>query len=222
MGTGTPQFIANGTPTWSPAPAPASDDGSGMAGYRIQPGDTVDIRFPYHADENTRTVVRPDGRIVLPVTGEVTAARLTAAELTAVITEKARETLVDPVVTISVQPGENLRVYVGGEVENPGFVAFRPGLTAVQAIYDRGGVKPSGDSERVAWVTGVTEAGDYQVYKFNLPEALSGGQNSAPVLSPNDVLVVPPSVIGKMNQLVELYIRGMLPNMPRFPPGLTF
>jgi polysaccharide export outer membrane protein len=222
MGTGTPQLLANGTPSWSPDPQPASDDGPGMSGYRIQPGDTVDIRFPYHPDENTRTVVRPDGRITLALTGEVEAGRLTAGELTAVITEKARETLIDPVVTITIQPGENLRVYVGGEVENPGFVAFRPGLTAVQAIYDRGGVKPTGDPRRVSWVTGVTPKGDYQVRRFNLPDALAGDHNAAPVLAPNDVLVVPPSTIGKLNQLVELYVRGMLPNMPRFPPGIAF
>jgi len=216
VGTGTPQLLANGTPNWSPTESP------GTTGYRIQAGDTVDIRFPYHPEENTRTVVRPDGRITLAVTGEVTAGGLTAAELTDVVTERSRETLIDPVVTITVQPGENLRVYVGGEVENPGFVAYRPGLTAIQAIYDRGGVKPTGDAERVSWVTGVTENGDYQVRRFSLPDALSGDRNAAPVLAPNDVIVVPPSVIGKMNQLVELYVRGMLPNMPRFPPGITF
>jgi polysaccharide export outer membrane protein len=216
VGTGTPQFYANGTPNWNPEESPDS------AGYRLQGGDTVDIRFPYHPEENTRTVVRPDGKITLAVTGEIAAAGLTAGELTEVVTARAGETLIDPVVTVAVQPGENLRVYVGGEVENPGFVAYRPGLTAIQAIYDRGGVKPTADPERVSWVTGVKPTGEYQVRRFSLPDALSGVQNSAPVLSPNDVLVVPPSVIGKLNQFVELYLRGMLPNMPRFPPGIVF
>lgn len=201
---------------------PAAGEDPSTNGYRIQAGDVVDIRFPYHPDENTKTVVRPDGRITVAVAGEVQAAQLTAGELTGVITERARESLIDPVVTVTIQPGENLRVYVGGEVENPGFVSYRPGLTAVQAIYDRGGVKPTGDSQRVAWVTDVKPSGEYQVYRFNLPDALHGEQNAAPVLSPNDVLVVPPSVIGKLNQLVELYIRSMLPNMPRFPPGIVF
>jgi polysaccharide export outer membrane protein len=188
--------------------------------YRIQPGDTLDIKLPYHPEENARTVVRPDGRVMLTLTGDIVAAGLTTDELAAVITDRARDTLVDPVVSVTVQPGENLRVYVGGEVVNPGFVAFRPGLTAVQAIYDRGGPKPTANATRVALVSGVTAEGDYRLQEFDLSAALSGDHNAAPVLAPNDVLVVPTSIIGKMGQFVDLYINSLIPQFPRIPPVL--
>jgi polysaccharide export outer membrane protein len=213
-------WIAAGCGLGSPSLPPAglaTGEVSPTLQYRIQPGDTLDIKLPYHPEENVRAVVRPDGRVMMGLTGDVVAAGLTAEEVAAVVTDRARDTLVDPVVTVTVQPGDNLRVYVGGEVTNPGYVSYRPGLTAVQAIYDRGGVKPSGNSSRVAWVTGVTSAGGYDLHEFNLKAALSGEHNAAPVLSPNDVLVVPPSAIGRLNQLVDLYINGLIPQMPRLP-----
>lgn len=189
--------------------------------YRIQPGDTLDIKLPYHPEENVRTVVRPDGRVTLALTGDVVAGGLTAEDLAAVITDRARDTLVDPVVSVTVQPGENLRVYVGGEVENPGFVAFRPGLTAIQAIYDRGGIKPmTADATRVAWVSDVTAEGTYRIEEFDLPAAMSGDHNTAPVLSPNDVLIVPPSLIGKMGRFVDVYINALIPQFPRVPAAV--
>ncbi len=64
--------------------------------YRLAPGDLIDVKFPYHPEENERVPVRPDGRIGLQVIGDVMAAGLTVKELEQVVTEKSAVTLRDP------------------------------------------------------------------------------------------------------------------------------
>ena len=70
--------------------------------YRLAPGDLIDVKFPYHPEENERVPVRPDGRIGLQVIGDVMAAGLTVKELEQVVVEKSSTTLRDPVVSIVI------------------------------------------------------------------------------------------------------------------------
>ncbi len=195
-------------------PASPSTNVSVSADYRIHPGDLVEIRFPFHREENTEAQVRPDGRIGLPLIGEVSAAGLKPEELAQIISERASSLLVDPVVAVTVRRFGEQKVYVGGEVKNPGFVPYYPGLTPLLAVIHRGGFRPTADPEHVVWISAAS-AENHQVQETNLEAVISGDATEKVVLGPDDVVYVPSTTIGKMNNFVDLYVRGLIPTLPR-------
>src|SRR5687768_7739904 len=65
--------------------------------YILQPGDSLDITFYYHPDNNqANLLVRPDGKVYLPLIGEVQAAGLTAPQVAEAITKRSSTSLRDP------------------------------------------------------------------------------------------------------------------------------
>lgn len=203
-------------PPFPPA-APESDSEivATASTYRIQAGDIVEIKFPFHREEDTEAQVRPDGKIGLPLVGEVAAAGLTPDELAQSISQSAAELLVDPVVSVTVRRFGEQKIYVGGEVRNPGFVPYYPGLTPLLAVIYRGGFKATANPKKVVWISGASGGGEYKVEETDLEAVIEGKATDQVALGPNDVVYVPASTIGKMNNFVDLYVRGLIPTIPR-------
>ncbi len=85
--------------------------------------------------------VRPDGRISLPIVGEITAAGLTPDELRARIVERLRAYIQDPrVVSVIVRQVNSSRFYVVGEVQKPGVYPLATQVDVLQAIATAGGL----------------------------------------------------------------------------------
>lgn len=118
--------------------------------YRLGPADRVLIRVVVWDPEagafeqwdaiGGEYGVGPDGELMLPLVGPVTAAGLTAAELAEAISAGMEEriSLAEPPST-SVEVVQHRPVYVLGDVERPGEYPFRPGLRAIQAYAMAGG-----------------------------------------------------------------------------------
>jgi protein involved in polysaccharide export with SLBB domain len=184
--------------------------------YRIRPGDTLDIRFYYHPDHNQEGVlVQPDGRIELPLVGEVKAAEQTPAQLSQVLRERYSTNLRDPQIAVRVKaenPMNQGRVYVGGEVFKQGFVNYRSGMTVVQAVFEAGGFRDTAAVDSVVLLRKVGEPNEYKPSKIDLVKVLEEGETAGNVvLGPADILVVPKTGIAKMNQVVDQYIIRMIP-----------
>lgn len=194
----------------------ASDAG---AGYRVQPGDTLRIKFLYHPELDIKVPVRPDGNITLQLAGEIHAAGLHPAELEKVIKERTSDRLRDPEISVMVAQLAEQKIYVGGEVKLPGFVPYHAGMSPLQAIMDRGGFT---DTARLDSVLRVSAAeNDYQGARLDFSKPLSEGVQGDMHLSAGDVLYVPRTFIGDVDAFVRLYIRGLLPTEPRFGAGMT-
>jgi len=98
----------------------------------------------------TRTVViRPDGKISLPLAGEIEAAGRSPKELTAAISEALARYIRDPVVTVVVEEINNFKVYVLGEVRRPGELLLRRKTRLLQAIALAGGLTEFADKSNV-------------------------------------------------------------------------
>jgi protein involved in polysaccharide export with SLBB domain len=199
-------------------------DGSGDAAagkvidaytYRLAPGDLIDVKFPYHPEENERVPVRPDGRIGLQVIGDVQAAGLTVKELEGIIVEKSSLTLRDPVVSVVIAQLAEHKVYVGGQVAKPGFVTFRDGMTPLQAIVERGGFVDDANTDDVLYIRRV--GGQVQSQRLDLDSVMDGESVEQIVMSPDDIIIVPRTFIGEADVWVDQWIRGLLPTVPR--PG---
>jgi protein involved in polysaccharide export with SLBB domain len=185
--------------------------------YYLFPGDDLRVKFEFHPEHDTRVVVRPDGKIALDVTGEIQAQGLTTQELADLIKEKSSVRLREPEVTVLVvQLGER-KVWVGGQVRAPGFVAYQPGLTASQAIMNCGGFTDTAQVDSVLHIA-QGDAG-YMSTRVDLTDVVEYGAPDPVVLSANDQLFVPRTFVGDAGSFVQLYIRNLLPIPPRFGFG---
>jgi polysaccharide biosynthesis/export protein PslD len=188
--------------------------------YRIAIGDELHIRFLYQPDNNEQLPVRPDGRISLGVTGEMEVVGLTPVELEKLIVERASNRLRDPEVTVVVTKVGDKYVYVGGEVVRPGAVILQPGMTPLQAVMQQGGFRPTAKRDSVVLITPSPD-GKFQASRMNLQQVVEDGVPERVRLRPNEVVFVPKSWIGNMNEVVDLYVRGLIPALPRVGVGYS-
>jgi len=182
--------------------------------YVLQPGDAIDITFYYHPENNQQNLlVRPDGKIYLPLMGEVQAGGLTAPQVSDAIVKLASANLRDPKVAVNVRTLNPTRVFVGGEVAKPGFVNYTAGLTVTQAVMQVGGWKDTADLEEVVLLQKVSEnSSEYRPSKINLAKVVELGDTKADiVLGPSDVLVIPKTGIAKANVWMQQWVINMIP-----------
>lgn len=211
---------AYNTPNPEPLPSPSARPADGD--YVIQRGDTLSLKFYYHTDNDQDVVVRQDGKVLLPLVGDVQAAGLTPPQLADQLMERYAKNLRDPKISVAVKSSVQKEVYVGGEVTKPGLIPYRKGMTAVQAIMEAGGPKDSARVDQVVFMQRVTDE-HYTVSKVDLAKVLENGQTDKdPTLGPADVIFVPKSTIAKMNLFVQQYIINLLPIRPSlsFIPGI--
>ena len=180
--------------------------------YRIVPYDQINIRFPYHPEQDPKTmiVVQPDGNINLDAVGTIKAAGLTPDELGNVIVEKVANRLRDPQVAVTVAQYAPRKVFVGGEVNQPGPVLIQEGMTPLQAIFDRGGFKDTAQRDGVVLIR---DAGSEspQIGRIDLFTSLENGKPEVITLLTNDVIYVPMSGIGRVNTWIRQHLREILP-----------
>ena len=120
--------------------------------YLLYPGDEIEVATPT-APENTRTLrIGPDGRISLPLVGQLMAADRTIAELEADAASAFASQLRRPVVEITLKTNGPIRVWVGGEVRTPGVIEMTGDLDAYQAIIQAGDFLPGARQDEVALI----------------------------------------------------------------------
>ena len=187
--------------------------------YRLEPGDVLRIKFIYQPEMDVKVEIDPDGNIAIPGIGEVQARGKTAEELAADVQTLASVNLRDPEVTVIVAQLGPRKIYVGGEVRLPGPVLFRVGMTPMQAILDRGGFTEVARIDSVLHVS--SKGNSVDASRLDFSGEIKQGSPELQILAVNDVIYVPRTFIGDANAFVRLYIRGLMPTMPRFGVGLN-
>ncbi|HXH83887.1 MAG TPA: polysaccharide biosynthesis/export family protein [Candidatus Tectomicrobia bacterium] len=115
--------------------------------FRIGPEDVLAISVWDNKDLDRVVFVRPDGKISLPILGEVQAGGLTVADLTSRLNEMYAKTVKNALVTVSVQAINSRPVFFLGGVGRVGPMQLNQDLTLLQAISAAGGVAPTADLE---------------------------------------------------------------------------
>jgi polysaccharide export outer membrane protein len=191
--------------------AQAADDVAARNEYRIARGDELDLRFFYTPELNTRATVRSDGRISVPLIGEVMAEGQTVAQLGALVERLLEPQVKRTQVAINVQGSSTMRVFVGGEVTKPGMQPLIGPMTALQAVMVAEGLKDTSQPS-MAMVLRRNAQGGRDALPLDLHAAMSGKAPDADVaLQPFDIVVVPRSGIADVGRWVDLYIRRTLP-----------
>jgi protein involved in polysaccharide export with SLBB domain len=180
--------------------------------YKIVPYDLLTVRFTYHPEQDPKTPisVRPDGQITLDAVGSVQAAGRTPEELGKDIAAKSSKRLRDPEVIVTISQFTPRKIYVGGQVKQPGIVQFQGEMTPIQAIFDRGGFT---NEAQVDSVILIRNAGgpDPIIGRINVNQGLENATPEKITLLTNDVLYVPMSGIGRADLWVKQHLNDILP-----------
>jgi len=118
---------------------PPAGTTSGEAEYRLGPEDVIEVFVWKEPEATTTVVIRPDGRISLPLAGELEASGKTAAELQDEITARVSKYVVQPVVMVMVKQINSLKITVSGEVRKPDVYRIKNRVTVLDAIAMAGG-----------------------------------------------------------------------------------
>src|SRR5437899_6346878 len=118
--------------------------------YRLAPGDKLRIEVYRDTQMSQSVQIRPDGKITLPLVGDLEANGRTPIELRDVITRQLKDYMTNPVVTVIVVETKAPVAYVMGEVNHPGAVPLQDEqLTVLQALALAGGLKDFADSKNI-------------------------------------------------------------------------
>lgn len=191
------------------------------ADYRINARDVLVIALWGHPELNlfqpnipsteaAGVVVDDEGYVAFPFAGKVKAAGLSVGELRDELTTRLTQYFKDPQINIRIADFRSRRVYVDGEVRQPGLVFIRDTpLTLAELISRSGGLTPAGDLSRVS----VIRSGKTQ--EFNVANLLRMGLSPDNiVLRHGDVVRVPSleetkvAVIGEVNKPLTLPMRN--------------
>jgi len=158
--------------------------------YAIGPGDVLNVNVWKEPEVSGTVPVRPDGKVSLPLLGDVSAAGVTPTELAATITDRLRRYMTNPRVTVIVTATNSRRIYLIGEVVRPGAIPMLPKMTVLQALSSAGGFSQFANAKKMYVLR--SENGKQIKIPFNYKDAISGHspeQNIA--LKPGDTIVVP-------------------------------
>jgi polysaccharide biosynthesis/export protein len=113
--------------------------------YRLAKEDVVEISVWKEPELSRRVPVRPDGKITLPLLGDIRAEGMTPAELEKSVQQKLSPLVRDPRVTVIVHDVNGTRIYVTGMVTRPGAFPLRSHMTVLQALAMAGGLAEFAD-----------------------------------------------------------------------------
>ena len=158
--------------------------------YIIGPQDVLEISVWRNPDLSRQVVVRPDGRISLPLIGDVSAVGKTTGELRDAITEKLKDYKENPTVAIVVQQVNSYYMYVQGAVGQQGRFPLLTSTSLIQAITLAGGLAPDAVRSRIVVFRLGGEGQEAQRMTVNFDDIiLRGAENFQ--LKPGDTVVVP-------------------------------
>jgi polysaccharide export outer membrane protein len=160
------------------------------SGYVIGPDDVLAVIFWRDKDMSTEAVVRPDGKITLPLINEVQAAGLTPEQLRDNLQQAATKYLEDPNVSVVVKTINSRKVFITGQVAKPGAYSLTGPTTVMQLIALAGGLNEFADSKNILIMR--TENGKPVAYPFNYKDVLKRKNLRQNIeLKPGDTVVVP-------------------------------
>ena len=199
-------------PPAPPVPAPETGQVSALPPYRIQVGDVLQIRLLLNPELNEDVTVRPDGRISTTVAPDELAAGRTVPQLAGALRRDYSSQLQNPHITVVVRSFAPTRIFVGGEVANPGeFISVGPAPSLAEALSRAGGLRLSGDDASVFIIRrGPGNRPEFLSTRFDAVE--HARDPSADVtLAPYDVVYVPRSGIAEVYRYFNQYVQQFVP-----------
>lgn len=186
--TPAPQVPAAQAPAAQAAKAAESPD------YIVGPGDQIEVFVWQNPDLSVNVPVRPDGKISTPLNEDMVAVGKTPSQLAHDIEMKLSEYVRSPHVNVIVVKPDSVfsQVKVIGQVLHPQAIAYRQGMTVLDAVLAVGGLSEYAAGNR-AHIVRMVDGKETNI-SLRLTALVNGGDMSQNLpLKPGDVLVVPES-----------------------------
>lgn len=181
-------------------------DGS-SAQYRVGPEDVIAVTVVRHPEFSGDYYIPTDGNVNLPAVGPVEASGKTLDELTMLVTDRLRERLRNPEVTVTLKTARMQRVYVLGVVKNPGLYDVKPGWRITEAVAAAGGLAPG--VEEADCSASILRATTGERRTVKLTDVMRGVPDANSAIESGDVLTL------ESQQTMPVYVVGQVKN-----PGL--
>lgn len=162
--------------------------------YILGNGDKLDIRVWRNPELSVSLPVRPDGKISIPLAGEVIAAGKSTAELTDTLIEKLSVYIKQPQVTVIVTDPLSAefiqRVRITGAISNPMSTPWRSGMTVLDLVLLAGGTTDFASESKALLYR--KNGNEMSVYSINLEDILKKGKlDTNYTLTPSDIITIP-------------------------------
>ena len=177
----------------SVAPPPVADT-QVLSEYLIGVGDALQINVWRNPELSLAVPVRPDGKVSMPLIGDIMAANLTATQLSANIVKSLSGYVKSPQVTVIVaNPSSSdfqRRVRITGAVRSPQSIPYREGMTVLDLVLLAGGPNEFASSNKAKLYRKVN--GEINVYSVKLDDLINKGKvDTNYALQPSDIVTVP-------------------------------
>jgi len=158
--------------------------------YVIGPMDVLEIQVWKEPDFSRQVLVRPDGKITLPLVGDIPASGMNTMGLKALLAEKLEDFVSNPEVTVIVLESHSKNFYIIGKINQPGTYPLNPDMTVLQAISVAGGLAEWADKDSIRIIR--RSGGKEEILSFDYDKVISGKKLEQNILlKPNDTIIVP-------------------------------
>ncbi len=169
----------------------SADSTAAKSPYLIDAEDVLSINVWHEVELSRNVPVRPDGRISIPLVGDIQAAGKTALELQGDLTIALSKFVKAPEVTVIVSDIRSRRVNVIGQVTRPGTYPLTHSMGVLDALAEAGGLRDFAKKKNI-YVLRVLPDGTRSRLNYHYLDVLKGGRDSQEIiLQPHDSVVVP-------------------------------
>jgi polysaccharide biosynthesis/export protein len=190
----TPRTNGNEDATASVSPAPAALSASATSvvaatGYVIGPDDVLVVNVWKEPDLSRSVVVRPDGKITLPLLKDMDASGSTPEQLQSRIEKGLADYVSKPSVTVIVQEAKSHKFNILGAVQKPGTYILSGPMTVLDAIALAGGLREWAKAKSI-YILRMAPDGSRKRIPFDYKKVVKGAEQDA-ALEIRDTIVVP-------------------------------
>jgi len=190
-------LLASCSSSHAPLESSAPEENTSIAEYKIGVGDQLYINVWQNPDLSLSMLVRPDGKISVPLLGDVNAVGASAEGLSTQLSKRLSQFIRSPKVTVIVTSPVSAefftRVRITGAVQAPQSIPYRQGMTILDLVLQAGSLTPFADGDDAILYRKTSEG--TKGYPIKLNRIIKQGDISTNYeLRPSDILIVPESV----------------------------
>lgn len=174
--------MTTGLPDTRSTPAPLQ--------YTIGSGDVLNVQVWKEKELSQMAVVRPDGKISLPLLGELQVNGKEPSQVEEIIQTRLQAMLVQPRVTVTVAEIHSRMVYITGEIARPGAYPLNTPITVLQLIAQAGGLTEFASRKHIQIIRANNSKSDERMLSYKaMMQSKDGSRNLT--LNPGDTVVIP-------------------------------
>lgn len=166
-------------------------DPENLVSYLLSPGDAIEVTvWKEEGLQQLQFLIGPDGNIIYPLIGTITAAGRTINDLKELLTVKMADYIAEPSISVKLLNNQGNSIFVIGKVNKPGQIFSGRRLDVLQALSMAGGLTVFADDDNISIQRRV--GNEIKVFPFDYDNVIDGEDLEQNILlEPGDTITVP-------------------------------